>query len=116
MIFASPMTVALTQGHNCVSNWTFFFSLYYISNNLGNYAVQLGYQKVLGTGKVVFLYPGFFLSEQQIGFFWDERGRVCMCVCLFVCLSLASDSSETIDVIITKLGTATASARECITC
>ena len=29
---------------------------------------------------------------------------VCLCVCLSVCLSLASDSSETVEVIIIKLG------------
>ena len=32
-----------------------------------------------------------------------------MCVCLSVCASLESDSSETIEVIIIKLGTVTAS-------
>ena len=34
---------------------------------------------------------------------------VCLCVCLCVCLSLASDFSETIEVIIIKLGTVTTS-------
>ena len=42
----------------------------------------------------------------------DTRGQslsVCLCVCLCLCVSLASDSSETIEVIITKLSMVTAS-------
>ena len=35
--------------------------------------------------------------------------RPCLCVCVFVCLFLASDHSETIEVIITKLCTVAAS-------
>ena len=35
---------------------------------------------------------------------------MCVCVlCVFVCVSIASDSSETVEVIIVKLGTVTAS-------
>ena len=34
---------------------------------------------------------------------------MCVCACIHVCLSLASDSSEAVAVIIVKLGTVTAS-------
>ena len=37
---------------------------------------------------------------------------VCVCVCLSICVSLASDSSETIEVIIIKFGMVTASDME----
>ena len=33
---------------------------------------------------------------------------VCVCVCVCLCVFLASDSSETVEVIIVKLGTVTA--------
>ena len=41
--------------------------------------------------------------------FTIDEAKVCVCVCLCVCLSLTSDGSETVEIIIVKLGKVTAS-------
>ena len=49
-----------------------------------------------------------FVSIDFTHFSLDQT-RVCLCVCLCVSVTLASDSLETVEVIIVKLGMVTAS-------